>query len=152
MKEAAIKGITCKIAHWKGFVSKNFTEIKFSKQKDFYILTALLLSILFKFDRPSAINFIKILFTFILSQKIIKEEFSDILNLISINGKNLIEYALGAVFSIFIFIEIDFLLNRLFTHVFLALIFFLGFVIAFFYLIEKGNHPNTDRGKKQAKN
>lgn len=152
MKEAVKNGIAYKIAKWKDFVSKNFSKVKISKQKDFYILTALLLTILFKFDRSAAINFIKILFTFTLSQKIMKNQFLIIINSLNKNGKNLFEYTLSIVFTFFIFVEIDFLLNRLYTHALLALIFLLGFVIAFFYLIEKGKHPDTSEGKYQAKN
>lgn len=84
---------------------------------EFSISLVFLLLMLIIFDRSSAISFVKILSIFTISSKIIKNHFSHLVIKISKYRKNrIIEYAFSGIFTFFIFIVIEFMLNGLYTH------------------------------------
>jgi DNA integrity scanning protein DisA with diadenylate cyclase activity len=109
--------------------------MQFFKKKGDYILLALLLTILFVFDEKSAIDFLKIFIVFVISSMIIKNYFSSLLdNLIKNGEKSIYEYVFSAIFTAFIFIEIEFLLNKIYSYafcVFLCLLIFTG--VSFYF-------------------
>lgn len=100
----------------------------FEKMKTEMFLTFLFL-VLFIFDRKSAIDFVRMLIVFILSSYIMKNHFSHLIIRLSNRGNGRIyEYTFVAIFTFFIFIEIEFLLNRLYIYAFLTFVSLLVFV------------------------
>ncbi|KYK35924.1 MAG: hypothetical protein AYK19_01585 [Theionarchaea archaeon DG-70-1] len=87
------------------------------------ILLAFLILLLFVFDKDSAIDSTRMLIVFILSSNIMKNHFSHLIIKLSDHGNGRIyEYTSIAIFSFFIFIEIEFLLNGVYIYAFLAFI------------------------------
>lgn len=124
---------------------------KLSKKMDAGIYLLILIIVLFIFDRESAINFVKILITYILSSRIVKDDFSHLIIKLSDYGNGRIcEYTLRAVFTSFIFLEIEFLLNRMYTYTLLAFIFLLVFAGIALHLIARGEIHQTVKDKKQS--
>lgn len=116
----------------------NGLKVHFFEKMEFYILLALLLLILFKFDEKSAINFLKILIIFTLSSIIIKTHFFPIIEkLIEYRNKNIYENMLSTILTVFIFLEIEFLLNKEYPYAFCVFVCFLVFTGGVLYLLQK---------------
>ena len=124
------------------------TKTLFGKAKTEIFLTSLIL-MLFIFDKQSAINFVKMVVLFTLSSNIMKNHFSHLLIKLSNHGNGRIyEYTFSAIFTFFIFIEIEFLLNGLYVYAFFTFIFLLVFTGAALYLITRGESKQAARCKK----
>jgi len=100
---------------------------------------AFLLLMLFIFDRKSAVDFLKILTTFIISSMIIKSYFSCLIDkLIKDRNENVYKYLFSAIFTVFIFIEIEFLLNKVYSYALCAFVCLLIFTGGSLYFATKG--------------
>lgn len=113
------------------------------------ILLASLLIMLFVFDRESAIDFSKILIIFLLSSKIIKNDFSHLIfKKLNKEGNNRIyEYVFSSIFTIFVFVIIEFLLNKMFFYTLFAFICLLVFTGGVLYIITRREKHQITKGE-----
>lgn len=112
--------------------------MQFFKKEEDYILLFLLLTILFVFDEKSAIDFLEIFIVFVISSMIITKYFSPLIEkLINSGEENIYEYVFSAIFTAFIFIEIEFLLNRVYSYAFCAFLCLLIFTEISLYFATK---------------
>ena len=126
-----------------------FEAIKLLEKAKTEIFLTSLIFMLFIFDRESAINFVKILIVFTLSSNIMKNHFSHlIIKLSDHESGRIYEYTFIAIFTFFIFIEIEFLLNGLYVYAFFTFIFLLVFTGAALYLFEGGESKQAAGCKK----
>ena len=96
-------------------------------------------SLLFISNSKLAIDFLEILIVYVLSLKVTKDHFSHLVIKLSKQGKERIcEYTLGAVFTIFVFVEMEFLLNRLYILAFSNFVVLLFFTAIALYFIVRG--------------
>ncbi len=116
---------------------------------EFLILLAFLVLVLLALDKSSAVDFLKILTIYLISARIMKRDFSHIIPILSKDGKNrLYEYILSAIFTFFIFIEVEFLLNKFFIYALFAFSCLLIFTIGIFYFVAGNQNYEAYYGRK----
>ena len=102
------------------------------------ILLVFLIIVISIFQKSSVIYFLEILVVLIITSEIMKSQFPHLkITLSKDKNDRILEYMLSAIFSFFIFITIEFLMNRLYLYTFYAFICLLVFCGGVFYLVIK---------------
>lgn len=118
-------------------ISHGATRSYLGKIESSISLTFLLLMLII-FDKSSAISFVKILIIFTVSSKIIENHFSHLVIKLSKDRNNrIIEYAFSGIFTFFIFIVIEFMLNGLYTYTICIFFGLLVFTCVTLYIVIK---------------
>ncbi len=124
---------------------KGYSAMKrFPREIGPYIILALLLLILFIHDRFLPMIYVKTLVEFIISYIIVKHHFSPIIEkLVKNEDKSIYVYVFNAIYTFFVFIEIEFLLNRTYSYAFYAFLGLLLFTGGLLYLSPRGKSDQT---------
>lgn len=139
-----------KVSHKKselGFDNDRIMQLFLNMKTEIFL--GFLLSILFAFKRSSATYFVEIIIIFVLSSEIMKKQFSHLIIKLSKRGSNrMYEYVFSSIFTFFIFITIEFLLNRMYNYTFYAFICLLLFACGVLRLITKREDNQIRENKK----